>query len=72
LKNVLQESTSPNLPQYYSPSRVEPDHKDMIISQLKAEISDLQQREMEYHEAIEQLKILEDKIDALRQERVIN
>jgi uncharacterized protein involved in exopolysaccharide biosynthesis len=42
----------------------------MIISQLKAEIADLQQREREYHEALEQLKILEDKIESLRQERV--
>ena len=49
---------------------MESDHKDMIISQLKAEIADLQQREREYHEALEQLKILEDKIEALRQERV--
>lgn len=61
--NLIVNKNKMSYKKYYSPSRVEADHKDMIISQLKAEIADLQLRETEYHEAIEQLRILEEKID---------
>lgn len=47
-----------NYNRYYSPSKFESDQKDVLISQLKAEIYELKQNEHDFSELSTHLKNL--------------
>ncbi len=55
---------------YFSPPQVESDQKDLIISQLKAEIFELRQNDRDYHDLSSQLKNLEHRHNLLQEEKV--
>jgi hypothetical protein len=51
------------------PSRSESTHKDLIIQQLRAEISELSTRDTEYEEALYNLDEIERKIASAKTEK---
>jgi len=55
---------------YFSPSQVESDQKDLIISQLKAEIFELRQNERDYHDLSSNLRNLEHRYNLLSEEKI--
>eukprot|EP00331_Platyophrya_macrostoma_P019853 CAMPEP_0176468070 /NCGR_PEP_ID=MMETSP0127-20121128/38822_1 /TAXON_ID=938130 /ORGANISM="Platyophrya macrostoma, Strain WH" /LENGTH=401 /DNA_ID=CAMNT_0017861465 /DNA_START=27 /DNA_END=1232 /DNA_ORIENTATION=+ len=57
---------------YFSGSQVESDQKDLIVSQLKAEIFDLRQNERDYHDLSSQLRTLEHRFNLLQEEKTRN
>jgi len=58
-----------NYSRYFSPSQVESDQKDLIISQLKAEIFELRQNERDYVDLASQLRNLEHRYNLLQEEK---
>lgn len=54
---------------YFSPSQVESDQKDLIVSQLKAEIFELRQNERDYVDLASQLRNLEHRYNLLQEEK---
>lgn len=58
------------LKKYFSPAQVESDQKDLIISQLKADIFELKKNEQECFELSQQIKSLEAKYQSLYEENV--
>ena len=57
---------------YFSPAQVESDQKDLIISQLKADIFELKKNEQECFELSQQIKSLEAKYQSLYEENQRN
>jgi chromosome segregation ATPase len=55
---------------YFSPAQVESDQKDLIISQIKAEIFELRQGERDYVELAAQLRNLEHRYNLLQDEKI--
>jgi len=55
---------------YFSPSQVDSDQKELIISQLKAEIFELRQNDRDYHDLSSQLKNLEHRYNLLQEEKL--
>ena len=51
-------------------SQLESDQKDLIISQLKAELFELRQNEKDYNLVIQQIKNLEHRTQALLNDKV--
>lgn len=58
--------------QYFDPAQVESDQKDLIISQLKAELFELRQNERDYNELHTKLNNLEHRYNLLQEEKVIS
>ena len=54
---------------YFSPAQVESDQKDLIISQLKADIFELKKNEQESFELTQQIKSLDSKYKSLSDEK---
>jgi len=63
-------SMSSSYNRYFSPSQVESDQKDLIISQLKAEIFELRQNERDYHDLSSNLRNLEHRYNLLSEEKI--
>lgn len=57
---------------YYDPAQVESDQKDLIISQLKAELFELRQNEKDYDELRSKLNNLEHRYNLLQEEKILN
>lgn len=56
--------------QYYQPAQVESDHKDILISQLKADLFELSQREKDYDNALDDYRRLEQRFRLLQDDMV--
>mmetsp|Transcript_39528 Transcript_39528/g.45983 ORF Transcript_39528/g.45983 Transcript_39528/m.45983 type:complete len:389 (+) Transcript_39528:51-1217(+) len=57
---------------YFDPAQVESDQKDLIISQLKAELFELRQNERDYSELHTKLNNLEHRYNLLQEEKTLN
>jgi len=55
---------------YFSPSQVESDQKDLLISQIKAEIFELKQNERDYLDLASQLRSIEHRYNLLQEEKL--
>lgn len=55
---------------YFSPSQVESDQKDLLISQIKAEIFELKQNERDYLDLASQLRNIEHRYNLLQEEKL--
>lgn len=55
---------------YFSPSQVESDQKDLLISQIKAEIFELKQNERDYLDLAAQLRSIEHRYNLLQEEKL--
>jgi len=55
---------------YFSPSQVESDQKDLLISQIKAEIFELKQNERDYLDLAAQLRNIEHRYNLLQDEKL--
>jgi len=57
---------------YFDPAQVESDQKDLIISQLKAELFELRRNEKNYEELHAKLNNLEHRYNLLQEEKLMN
>jgi chromosome segregation ATPase len=57
---------------YFDPAQVESDQKDLIISQLKAELFELRRNEKNYEELHAKLNNLEHRYNLLQEEKMMN
>ena len=58
--------------QYFDPAQVDSDQKDLIISQLKADVFELKQNEKDYQDIRVNLNNLEHRHVMLQEEKVKN
>jgi len=64
--------TSSSYKKYFDPSQIESDQKDLIVSQLKAELFELRQNERDYNELHSKLNNLEHRYNLLQEEKTLN
>jgi len=57
---------------YFDPAQIESDQKDLIVSQLKAELFELRQNERDYNELHSKLNNLEHRYNLLQEEKTLN
>jgi len=57
---------------YFDPAQVESDQKDLIISQLKAELFELRRSEKNYEELHAKLNNLEHRYNLVQEEKLMN
>lgn len=57
---------------YFDPAQIESDQKDLVISQLKAELFELRQNERDYNELHSKLNNLEHRYSLLQEEKTLN
>jgi len=67
----LKSTASPSK-RYYDQSLADSDHKDLVISQLKAELFDLRQNSRDYDDLHQRLSNLEHRYNLLQEERLLN
>lgn len=57
---------------YFDPAQIESDQKDLVVSQLKAELFELRQNERDYNELHSKLNNLEHRYNLLQEEKSLN
>ena len=58
--------------QYYDQTQIDSDHKDLVISQFKAELYDLRQTQRDYDDLHTRLTNLEHRYNLLQEEKVFH
>jgi len=64
--------TSPYKKRYFDQSQVESDHKDIVVSQLKAEAFELRENERDYNDLNSRVNNLNHRFNLLQEEKVLD